>query len=346
MILIVTSRNDRTAGAVIEALADLGRSDTFRLDLDEAHADHALTWSADGGGIRWSLRSRQDPSCVVSSENLTAIYWRRVSYVSDLRMMSVPASADLDASEVFWSLKWLLESLPSCYFPFGHPQAHATADNKHLQVAAALKVGFAIPESFHSNDPGDLRTFVSSRSELAVKALRVSAVTSTGDIADARHIACKAFPTARLLQALDGAPSTQLFCQQAIRRPHDLRIMVFPNETIAAAIDTSRLPDNKLDWREDSLQVAHRIVPVDPAFDRQLRAYLSEMGLTAGFFDFAEPEAGPPVFFECNTNAEWYWIEWLTKHPIARAVARELAAASDRHRTAGSIAQPPDPGRI
>ena len=34
--------------------------------------------------------------------------------------------------------------------------------------------------------------------------------------------------------------------------------------------------------------------------------------------------SGPPIFFECNTNAEWYWVEWMTGHPLSKAVAEEL----------------------
>ena len=52
------------------------------------------------------------------------------------------------------------------------------------------------------------------------------------------------------------------------------------------------------------------------------------MELKAGYFDFARPEEGPPVFFECNTNAQWYWIEQITGHPISEAIAQGLAAAS------------------
>jgi len=332
LILLVTARNDHSAGVILDALSDLGHREVFRLNLEEAHAGYALTWSVGGKGIHWSLRSRAEPVAEIRSDTVSAVYWRRAAVAQDGAMLSIPNSANLDAFELFWSLKWLLESLPEDLFPMGHPNAHAAADNKHRQLAAALRVGFRIPDSFHSNDLPALRGFIRSQPSVALKAMRVSAVTSTGDAADARHIACKEFAPEFLLEVLDGVAQCQLFCQRAIRRDRDLRIMVLPSETIAAAIDTTRLADNKLDWREDTLDTPHHIVPVPPAFDRQLRDYLALMNLTAGFFDFAQPEGGPPVFFECNTNAEWYWIEWMTGHPIARAIAEELLATSRAHR--------------
>jgi hypothetical protein len=328
MILIVTSRNDITANHVITALAELGHTDVFRLNLEEAHEHYVLTWSAGQKGIHWSLRSRSEPAITVTSESLTTVYWRRAAVAQDGPMLALPTSANLDQQEVFWSLKWLLESLPTRLFPLGHPHRHAAGDNKHRQIAMALEVGFAIPESFHSNDLPSLRTFIRNQPEIALKAMRVSAVSSTGAADDARHIACKAFKPEFLLNTLKDLSLCQLFCQQAVQRHHDLRIMVFPSETIVATIDTSDLPDNKLDWREDTLRLTHRIQPIAPDFDRQLRQFLSLMNLTAGYFDFAQPETGPPIFFECNTNAEWYWIEHLTAHPIARTVAEELVRSS------------------
>lgn len=330
MIVIVTAQGDLTAKVVIEALASQGCTDVFRLDLEQAHAQYDLTWTAGKAGLHWALRDRNDPSKTLTPENVRAVYWRRLAIAQDGPMLSIPSSSNLDSFEMFWSLKWLIEALPERLFPFGHPQAHAAADNKHRQLAAALTAGFTIPESCHSNDPAALGAFISSQPEIALKAMRVSAVTSTGETADARHIACKAFSPSFLLPQLEAAGRTQLFCQQAIQRRHDLRIMVFPRETVAAVIDTTQLPDNKLDWREDTLELAHGIQPISPEFDGQLRHYLSLMDLTAGFFDFAQPAEGPPVFFECNTNAEWYWVEWMTGHPLSHAVAAELIRTAER----------------
>ena len=328
MILIVTSSNDLTAGLIITALLEQGHTDFFRLNLEEAHEHYALIWSAGERGIEWSLRSRREPELVITSESVSAVYWRRVSVAQDGPMLALPTSANLDEQEVFWSLKWLLESLPARLFPLGHPYSHAAGDNKHRQLVAALEVGFTIPESFHSNDLPALRGFIEQQQAIALKAMRVSAVSTTGAADDARHIACKSFQSDFLLNVIKDVARCQLFCQAAVQRKHDLRIMVFPSETIVATIDTSKLPDNKLDWREDSLQLAHGIETIAPEFDQQLRRFLALMNLSAGYFDFAQPSSGPPIFFECNTNAEWYWIEHLTGHPISTKVAQELMRTS------------------
>ncbi len=328
MIVIVTYPGDLTADFVKNALSQLGRDDVFLLELEKAHEKYEFSWQASDTRQDWTLRSRLNPETPLTSENISSIYWRRVAIAPGTPMLGLPTSDNLDDFEIFWSLRWLLESMPDNLFPLGHPHSHACAENKHRQITAARKVGFRIPSSCHSNDSTVLSQFIAAQEQIALKAMRVPALTRTGNYVESRHIACKAFAPEFLLEKLKEDRRTQLFCQKAIQRKRDLRIMVFPHTTIAAEIDTTKLPDNKLDWREFSLDAAHEIVPISPEFDKQMREYLALMNINVGYFDFAVPEDGPPIFFECNTNAQWLWIEKVTGYPISEAIARELISQS------------------
>jgi hypothetical protein len=327
MIVIVATEEDEAMAWVVEALEKMGRRDVFWLDMERAFEKCLLRSRVTAQGVDWSIQSRERPELVIRPDNVTAVYWRRpLSYLGS-PVMGIPTSANLDQVEIFWSVRWHLESLPASLFPLGHPWVFARAENKHRQMAAALKVGFRVPETFHSNDPAALIAFLEAQQggEIAVKALRMPAVSSTGEVRKARHIACKAFPAEFLANRLRGIERGQLYVQPAVQRTHDLRITVLPSRTICAAIDTTRLKGNKLDWREDSMDLPHKIVPVAPEFEAQLRAFLAEMEITAGYFDFAVPADGPPVFFECNTNAQWHWIQKVTGFPYAECIAAELA---------------------
>ena len=325
MIVIIASAGDEAATAVADALRRLGHKDIFWLDLETGFEKVSLNFRADqSGGVRWTIQSRTDPSLVLDQGNITAVYWRRPLKMLGSPFLGIPTPANLDPLEVFWSLRWIIEALPPSLYPLGHPYSYARAENKHRQLATALQVGFTIPSTCHSNEPSQLIDFVSSQSEVAVKAMRMPAISANATPEDARHIACKSFTADFLVERLKKVERTQLYCQQALKRSRDLRIMVFPHETILVEIDTTQLPGNKLDWREQLGELNYRIVPIVPEFDRQLREFLSLMELKAGYFDFAQPDDGPPVFFECNTNAGWLWIEAVTGHPIAEVIAREL----------------------
>jgi hypothetical protein len=294
--------------------------------MEKAFENLHLTWEAGRNGIDWTISLQDDPAIRISPDNILAVYWRRVVLQQDSPMLGLATSANFDRYELFWSLRWLLESLPAHFFPLGHPDQMIRGQNKHLQVEAALRVGFEIPESFHSNDPVALDRFIAGRSEVAIKGLRMPGVTRTGKQHEARHISCREFPSRFLRDKISAIDRTQLHCQEAIHRACDLRIMVLPNEIIAVEIDTSSLAGNQLDWREDCLKLRHRIVPIGQAFQRQLREFLVHMNLETGHFDFALRKQSPPVFFECNPNAQWRWIEMITGHPISDAIARELAS--------------------
>lgn len=325
MIVIVAPADDPHAQAVVDALVRRGRADLFRLDLEKAFENLSLQWKADAAGMEWTITSRSDAS-TLNPRDITSVYWRRPVRELTSPYLTLPTSALLDSYEIFWSMRWLLETLPAHLFPLGHPYVLGRAENKHRQMQAALQCGLRIPASFHSNDPAALERFVATQGEIALKALRLPGVIQDGTKSETRHIFCKSFGPDFLLNKLRGVARTQLFCQEAVIRARDFRIMVFPHEIIAAEIDITRLAGNKLDWREDCLDLPHRIVSLPREFAQQLRNFLRLMELQAGYFDFAAPDDGPPVFFECNTNAQWLWIEQLTgNHSISEAIARELA---------------------
>lgn len=325
MIALIATAGDEAATAVAEALNRLGHKDVFWLDLETGFEKVSLNFRADqSGGVRWTIQSRADPSLVLDQDNISAVYWRRPLKMLGSPFLGIPTPANLDPLEVFWSLRWIMEALPPSLYPLGHPYSFTRAENKHRQLAAALKMGFPIPPTCHSNEPSSLIAFASEQKEVAVKAMRMPAISPDGAPDEARHIACKSFSSDFLVGRLQKVERTQLYCQRALRRRKDLRIMVFPHQTIMAEIDTTQLPDNKLDWREQLGELNYRIVPIDPEFDRRLREFLVLMELKTGYFDFAQPDDGPPVFFECNTNAGWLWIEHTTGHPIAETIAREL----------------------
>jgi D-alanine-D-alanine ligase-like ATP-grasp enzyme len=57
-------------------------------------------------------------------------------------------------------------------------------------------------------------------------------------------------------------------------------------------------------------------------------AYLGELNLNFGCFDFIVDDNDTPWFLECNPNGQWMWIEEDTGLPISRAIAECLARGS------------------
>jgi hypothetical protein len=54
---------------------------------------------------------------------------------------------------------------------------------------------------------------------------------------------------------------------------------------------------------------------------------MSQSQLSFGFFDFAiEEGSGGWIFFECNPNGQWCWIDDLAGAHISEEIASYLAA--------------------
>src|SRR5262245_53223646 len=140
MIVIVAPKDDPHARAVAGALARARSPEPFWIDLERAFEDLALEWHADDGGNTWRVTSREKQP-VLEPRQIHSIYWRRATAALTSPFLKLPRSENLDAHEIFWSLRWLLEALPEERFPLGHPQSHARAENKHRQLETARQCG-------------------------------------------------------------------------------------------------------------------------------------------------------------------------------------------------------------
>ncbi|MEV5983559.1 MvdC/MvdD family ATP grasp protein [Streptomyces sp. NPDC052051] len=69
---------------------------------------------------------------------------------------------------------------------------------------------------------------------------------------------------------------------------------------------------------EQALPIAHAVV-----------AYLAELRLIFGAFDFVVTTAGDWHFLECNPNGQWAWQPTETTTAIAHAIADELERGPD-----------------
>ncbi|MER7843534.1 hypothetical protein ABTZ03_06235 [Kitasatospora sp. NPDC096077] len=58
---------------------------------------------------------------------------------------------------------------------------------------------------------------------------------------------------------------------------------------------------------------------------RSILAFLHQLRLVYGAFDFAVTPSGDWYFLECNSNGQWAWQPDETTRAIARAIADQLA---------------------
>jgi D-alanine-D-alanine ligase-like ATP-grasp enzyme len=90
-----------------------------------------------------------------------------------------------------------------------------------------------------------------------------------------------------------------------------------------------RIDSPDLDWRRRQDLMRCTPVEVPEAVACAAVAYLAELRLTYGAFDFAVTTDGDWYFLECNPNGQWAWQPAAATSAIARALADQLERGPD-----------------
>lgn len=189
---------------------------------------------------------------------------------------------------------------------------------KPLQLDAAAGVGLTIPHTVIGNAEAAIgRAF---GDELLFKPLGSNLVGGIG-----------LPPPAMLAKAEVLAESRATVCpaifQDRVEKARELRIHVAGEAITVVEIDSQSMDRSRLDWRAAQLHreiYSHGALP--PELDAPLRAFMARMRLDIGAFDFAVRPDGRCVFFECNPEGQWLWLERILGIPISRDVADVLLA--------------------
>ncbi|MFF2146005.1 hypothetical protein [Kitasatospora sp. NPDC058190] len=104
----------------------------------------------------------------------------------------------------------------------------------------------------------------------------------------------------------------------------DVRVTAVGDRLVAVRIDS---PD--LDWRHRQNLLTRTPIEVPKPVARTITAYLTELRLTFGAFDFAVTAGGDWYFLECNPNGQWAWQPAETTAAIAQAIADQLERGPD-----------------
>jgi glutathione synthase/RimK-type ligase-like ATP-grasp enzyme len=238
----------------------------------------------------------------------------------------LPEPEALDRIEASWAARWLVESLDRGRFPLGHPEVLRHGSNKVRQLAVAREVGFRIPDTIISTEPEALLQFCGHHDVVVVKAVKTLLVLPKDEsrAAETRVLGSRSVPSSELVPLIEDSPATSLFIQEHIDKKFDVRVNVLPNGSVACLIHLDLLPPGAIDWRPQTMELDHEIIEFPEHLDRLCRDYLAKLGLSWGAFDFGLTRDGEWVFFECNPNGQWLWIEIKTGYPLSARFAETL----------------------
>jgi hypothetical protein len=202
------------------------------------------------------------------------------------------------------------------------------ASNKLLQLRVAVEVGLTTPKSVFTNDAAVARQFAEIHPEIVIKPLHAPfAINEASSRATTRFMA-KVASRKSIEDYLLKSNSIVLFGQSKVSKTADIRANILPAVSLCCLIDSGQLSD--VDWRPATLELPHRTIEMPEQIERRCRQFLSMMNLKWGAFDFGIDKSGEWIFFECNPNGQWLWLELKTQCKLSQAFAEELVRHHSR----------------
>ncbi|MES2217896.1 MAG: hypothetical protein V4501_05760 [Pseudomonadota bacterium] len=179
---------------------------------------------------------------------------------------------------------------------------------KLLQLKIAKSLDFNIPATLVSNNPTDIKKFISKNaaSNTIFKPLFPVAWFGKNEIrlTYTKEINLNMLPNDKYLQTTAG------IFQKKIDKAFELRVNIFGNTCIAAKLSSQQHPQGIEDWRKiptNELLIDTFKLPDD--IFRKCKLLMQEFGIVFGCFDFIVTPEGEYYFLEINEQGQFLWIE-------------------------------------
>ena len=310
-VLLVTASCDQSADLVKKALRDSGEK-WFRLNTDKFPWEVKSTFSPGSGFAYWERTNR------VESSEIKAVWYRR-NVSPELPPETDEHHREFCGREHRAYIEGTLATLDGVKW-LSHPAATARAELKLLQLSIAHEIGFVIPITATTNNPGTVSE-MSQEHELVAKAVRSGYLNSPEGF--------RAVFTTQLseedLADLDGLALAPATFQELVPKKSDIRVTVVGRKVFAAEILSQERESSKIDWRAtDDPFLKHRPHQLPSDIAQKCRRLTSELGIDFGAIDLALTNEDSYIFFEINPNGEWLWIQQQLGLPIAESISEWL----------------------
>lgn len=344
MILIFSNKGDIHCNPVIEHLLDMNEPH-LRVNTESLLTDYEVSFqvSPNGksdlaihchrNGISASVRSAKSfwdrrphrPRDVPSDDAGTAMHPEAKRVVLE------------EAAEFATWMRYMLEGVYSIGSPLGDQlgecKLHQFAVASRAREHASDPSHIGIPETVIANRKGAYTAFLKRHSVVAIKPIMADGVSMEEGVE-------LPFLTQRLKSSDvaslpdEAFSATPTLMQPYIEKQCELRITTVGHQTFCCRIDSTAMDDDfgGVDWRAGYTSksgIPQTAIETPPHLHDFCLAYLDELRLNFGCFDFIVDTEGKPWFLECNPNGQWMWIEEDIGLPISRAIAECLSRGAN-----------------
>lgn len=320
MILVITNKKDGHIGLVTKYF-DENKIDWVRINTEDFSTNLKINIRSDIDKSKIEIR---DSNKRFHINDIKSIWYRKPEPINLSHFKIDKAGMEYieaEINEVVLGLYALLNDKKWINNPFATRPSH----RKLLQLQVAKNIGFEIPKTLISNDEQTVLSFADSMDwDIAIKSLGAISVTSyEQDIKKQYGIMTRRISKDELLAVRNKIKYSPSLYQQYIKKKYELRITCVGKEIFGCRIDSQENPETSEDMRLDIRSLKHQQYDCT-VIKEMLHKYLDYFKINFGCFDFAVDKNDRLVFFECNPNGQWLWIEQLTGMKISEAIANLL----------------------
>lgn len=320
MVLIFTNKEDVHPTPVIEKLNGMGIP-VFRFNTECLLTDYRFRWWCETKDCGFTITNINN-GLTLESPNLTAVWDRRPEYPDELPVVNTKEVNKFNKEEAIGFFRGHLSRVPS----IGSIANDGMASSKMLQLSIAQHVGFNTPATCFSNRKEDIVDFASKYEYVALKLIGAESIIHEDG---SQHAFFTQKATGKSLTEVpdEAFKQTANFVQEYIPKSFELRVTVVCDKVFSCRLDSQQLDeeDGAVDWRQGyDKGLKHSVFNLPDDVSRKCIAYLREMKLNFGAFDFVVTPSGEYVFLECNPNGQWLWIEMETGMKISDAISEAL----------------------
>jgi glutathione synthase/RimK-type ligase-like ATP-grasp enzyme len=320
-VVVITEKFDPHADVLVRMLQSR-HVPVFRINTGTFNVDYQVAMTLDGIHVEDRLGRFVDfPSGVRS------VWYRKptepVGPEVDLEARRFNSGETQEALNVFGSDRrplWV-----------NNPNDNRVAQRKYPQLLLATELGLRVPQSLITNDVSRAEEFFAScPGGVICKSLKESGYENAGELF---HVFTRRVDEAEFSSFKTSIAACPTYFQEYIAKKVELRITVIDRQVFCCQLDSQAHEETLIDWRKGDVEkMKHTIVALPARISDALCAMLDRYGLRFGTFDFVVTPDDEYVFLELNPNGQWYWIEMLTKAPMAEAMAALLANGTPRGR--------------
>jgi glutathione synthase/RimK-type ligase-like ATP-grasp enzyme len=315
-ILLITEQLDQNADNLIQELLHRGIP-YVRWNLDRYPQESSLTYRATATGFEGAIET---DGRVVPLDDIGSVWYRAyrasgfsTGLNSDQREFAEQeAEMALEALPLVTNWQWIND-----------PRHHRQATWKPAQLFTARRLGFAIPPTVISNDPGKIRAFCDpSGPAIIYKALSQSTNLEPGKAIFTGVV------TSQALSSLDLIRHTPGIFQELIPKAYEIRLTVVADRIFAVKILSQEKEQTRIDWRVAPYDLSYEPIDLPQDIRYLVAAFMTEFNLVYSCLDFIVTPEGKYVFLESNPGGQYLWIEYLTGLPITEALVDALLWAN------------------